>query len=136
MSVELKPCPFCGETYIIKGDFDFRGDGPDKFPNDVVCSGCGIGYCGHDFKGQGDAAVVNAWNRRADAAEIDRLRGVLGALDEAFGKSTAVAEYCGPNQHFKLKHSFKSRPDLDAAKDALRNARAALAEGNGQEGGV
>lgn len=83
MSDELKPCPFCGETYIIQGTFEFRGDGPDKFPNDIVCSGCGIGYCGHDFKGQGEAAVVAAWNRRADADEIDRLRGVLAVKDHA-----------------------------------------------------
>lgn len=64
-------------------------------------------------------------------SEIDRLRGVLVALDRAFSKGSSVSEYCGPSQHYKMKHSFKLRADLDAANDALTNARAALADGQG-----
>jgi sarcosine oxidase delta subunit len=91
----LLPCPFCGQTYIIQGNFDFRGDGPDKFPNDVVCSGCGIGYCGHEFKGQGDASVVAAWNTRAhdaDKARIAVLEGTLRAVRQPYFQINCV---CG-----------------------------------------
>lgn len=60
------PCPFCGQTEIIVSWYEFRGDGPEQFPQDVVCSttDCPAGFCGQDFKGKGTDAVIAAWNRR------------------------------------------------------------------------
>jgi predicted RNA-binding Zn-ribbon protein involved in translation (DUF1610 family) len=66
MSADLLPCPFCGDETIMS-DWDCRGDGADQFPQDVVCMGCGIGFCGQDAKGKGNAFVAELWNRRAAA---------------------------------------------------------------------
>lgn len=62
--VELLPCPFCGSDDIVVGSHECRGDGPDQFPQDVVCMNCPAGFCGHDFRGQGTNAVIAAWNSR------------------------------------------------------------------------
>ena len=52
--LNLLPCPFCGGTNIVISDYNFRGDGEDQFPQDIVCMDCaGSGFCGHDFKGKG-----------------------------------------------------------------------------------
>lgn len=94
MSIDLKPCPFCGkphEARVVAASevWDEPSNGP--FPNDesysVMCDastengerGCGSasGY----FISERQA--IAAWNRRSDAsladaqAEIARLRGAL-----------------------------------------------------------
>lgn len=70
MSADLLSCPFCGGEAIMSS-WETRGDGADRFPQDVVCMGCGIGFCGHDAKGQGDAFVAALWNRRTTPVQSD-----------------------------------------------------------------
>lgn len=71
--VDVLPCPFCGATDIIVSYYEFRGDGADQYPQDVVCPNCPAGFCGHEFKGQGTTAVIAAWNRRVHSATVAEL---------------------------------------------------------------
>lgn len=82
-----------------------------------------------DMLSQANAMIVRIKAERA--AEIDRLRGVLkvvcdavetGASTDAYEANLGVSEW----------RSFIRQDVLDA----IEFARAALAEGNGQEGGV
>ena len=73
--LNLLPCPFCGGTNIVISDYNFRGDGEDQFPQDIVCMDCPAGFCGHDFKGKGLAGIVSAWNRRPAPAPGDHFAG-------------------------------------------------------------
>lgn len=81
--LNLLPCPFCGGTNIVISDYNFRGDGEDQFPQDIVCMDCaGSGFCGHDFKGKGLVGIVSAWNRRAAPAqdEFEWMKGEVARL--------------------------------------------------------
>jgi Lar family restriction alleviation protein len=77
--MKKKPCPFCGGTRLsmVKSDCVWH-DPPVAYS--VSCAG---GDChghifslGHDlFKTEKEA--VEAWNERADADEIEKLRAAL-----------------------------------------------------------
>jgi Lar family restriction alleviation protein len=74
-----KPCPFCGSKrlFISKSDCSWH-DPP--FAYSVGCAGADchghIFALGHDlFKTKKEA--VEAWNERADADEIKKLRAAL-----------------------------------------------------------
>ena len=80
--MKKKPCPFCGGTRLsmVKSDCTWH-DPPVAYS--VSCAG---GDChghifalGHDlFKTEEEA--IEAWNERAETAEIRKLRGALLAI--------------------------------------------------------
>lgn len=127
MSIELKPCPFCGKTSEVRvvaasDMWDSEGNGP--FPHEesyaVICDastendcrGCG-GASGY-FSSERQAIL--AWNTRSDAAaqaEIARLRGRVAELEAAL---SGMVEFFQP-------HAWGSG---DNRADALREARKAL----------
>jgi predicted RNA-binding Zn-ribbon protein involved in translation (DUF1610 family) len=60
--VQLIRCPKCGAAPIVSS-WSCRGEGPDDFPDDIVCPKCpDVGLCGHDFQGQGLPGIAKAWN--------------------------------------------------------------------------
>ena len=74
----LKPCPFCGETELLKvelieHDAERRPLG-FRWTGHVVCLNC-FAKCGtHGFNFDADSArktTISAWNRRA--YELDKL---------------------------------------------------------------
>lgn len=74
-----KPCPFCGGTRLsmVKSDCTWHD------PPVAYSVSCAVGDChghifslGHDlFKTEKEA--VEAWNERAEADEIEKLRAAL-----------------------------------------------------------
>lgn len=77
MSVNLKPCPFCGKTPVLSGDKKIRWI---VCPPDSTCAGSGMamGIAADDVD-----RGIEAWNTRSGAdaqAEIARLRGALDGL--------------------------------------------------------
>lgn len=78
MSIELKPCPFCGGKASLHSDTD----GPTWF---VGCSNSECPVEPHLYLNKGDEAA-QVWNRRAELAdaqaEIARLRAALDAVYE------------------------------------------------------
>jgi Lar family restriction alleviation protein len=86
VTIELKPCPFCGETPNVESEetWDFGGDGPPPRYS-VRCDTCGArGPHGHGkFRKDYAGAQVNAaqlWNKapRASAeTEVDRDAWVI-----------------------------------------------------------
>lgn len=72
MSVELKPCPFCGSAAILD-DRSFSRDGVLQYHEyQVVCSSCGArvyyGQTSNCYKSQPEAIkeAIEWWNRRAE----------------------------------------------------------------------
>ena len=70
---ELKQCPFCGETELLK--LEITDHGIEKrplgfrFTAKITCLNC-FGSCGtHAFQHEGESAkraVIRAWNRRVN----------------------------------------------------------------------
>lgn len=53
--LELKPCPFCGEKYVVRNH-------NSTFGWFIACTKCGART---DYRGSKGASTI-AWNRRAD----------------------------------------------------------------------
>ncbi|MEG1038907.1 MAG: Lar family restriction alleviation protein [Comamonas sp.] len=75
MTIELKPCPFCGGDPV-----EFTYSGSDC----VGCKDC-IAYLGGEESDLTRLQLAEAWNSRAELAdaqaEIARLRGALEVLE-------------------------------------------------------
>ena len=90
MTIELKPCPFCGGDPV-----EFTYSGSDC----VGCKDC-IAYLGGEESDLTHLQLAEAWNRRAELAdaqaEIARLRGALTAaanyIDTLGGVSTSYRQ--------------------------------------------
>lgn len=93
MTIELKPCPFCGGTASVHNDTD----GPMWFAG-CANSECPVEphlYCSRRL------GAAEAWNRRAELAdaqaEIARLRGALESasnyIDNLGGVSKTFRSY-------------------------------------------
>ena len=59
--IDLKPCPFCGESPIITHMNDSLFDS-SIHSYSVVCPKCGIGT----QRDRDESKVIEAWNRRRD----------------------------------------------------------------------
>ena len=74
MTIELKPCPFCGGDPV-----EFTYSGSDC----VGCKDC-IAYLGGEESDLTRLQLAEAWNSRAELAdaqaEIARLRGALESI--------------------------------------------------------
>ena len=70
---KLKPCPFCGGS-----DIDIRtDDGGLSWYS--FCNDCGV-MCGYSMTKDD---VINAWNRRAERSDAERLNAIADELDKA-----------------------------------------------------
>lgn len=61
---ELKPCPFCGEKYLI--DYGIMGGTMEGFDY-VQCANCGAEI--HSVNKGNYIEAVKAWNRRAETVK-------------------------------------------------------------------
>lgn len=121
MTVELKPCPFCG--------------GKARFSHfDVVCIDCGVTAYGNECA----AETAKAWNTRASDAtisrlteEVERLRAALVEAGNAAGalispNASADALVNVPEQVLRLVASLRARSK--AAEAEVEGLRSALAK--------
>lgn len=63
VAAPLLPCPLCGAEAIIS-DWTGRQGGPGNYSQDIVCTKCSFGICGHDSKGRTNEEIVHIWNTR------------------------------------------------------------------------
>lgn len=61
---DLKPCPFCGEKYLI--DYGIMGGTMEGFDY-VQCANCGAEI--HSVHNGNHIEAVEAWNRRAETVK-------------------------------------------------------------------
>lgn len=80
----LKPCPFCGGEALYT---------PTCHIDVVQCRVCGAQ--GMAAMGQPEAAIA-AWNRRAGADEVEKLRAELAAAREALRNAADAIERADP----------------------------------------
>ena len=67
INVEIKPCPFCGNTNLIV-DTSAVINGDDDKNNYAVCCSANAGGCGATSGYAVDKiTAINKWNRRSDA---------------------------------------------------------------------
>jgi Lar family restriction alleviation protein len=82
MSIELKPCPFCGH----EAEFERLGDRRQSCI--VACTGCGAR---HESSDEGEHNG-KSWDRREETAEVRRLRVQRDAfLDDWMAIESALA---------------------------------------------
>lgn len=72
---ELKPCPFCGGEARIR-DFTMVDLEPEI---DVFCINCGAQTFVYETKDD----AIEAWNRRVEDSDIERLRKKVSALEKS-----------------------------------------------------
>jgi Lar family restriction alleviation protein len=98
---KLLPCPFCGgSARFVDGKDDFehtmRGVSCSNCPAEITYSPDAYPYDTEDDYTARDEGCVEAWNRRADAAELTRLRSenaeLVGARDQLRVAITLVRE--------------------------------------------
>ncbi len=69
---ELKPCPFCGRTRLVRLEAEQRPDRPEcSWAPRVVCLDCFGEASSHGFdwtKAEAQKKAIAAWNRRAQPA--------------------------------------------------------------------
>jgi len=84
-TVELKPCPFCGEKAWFSQTSFVRTDSAFQLGFDIECKGCGVkapgsrGFIRMSLGANGDLNIwhddrekaAEAWNRRTADAERD-----------------------------------------------------------------
>ena len=74
---ELKPCPFCGSNDFIERDNRYQGSSVLSYW--IVCR-----HCGSESKAANNlAAAHDAWNMRAESAELAALHEQVKMLREA-----------------------------------------------------
>lgn len=71
--VELKPCPFCGKPAYY--DWDNDGNAKDLGCSDDDCAGHLVFSIWHtDIGTKHESEAIETWNKRAQCAELERLR--------------------------------------------------------------
>lgn len=100
MSIDLKPCPFCG------GEAHFEMD--ESRWEWIECASCGLqGNRSASLMDDCKPKLAEAWNRRSDAsladaqAEIARLRGALEDY------ATLKDEVIGLRQRLQREHTMR-----------------------------
>ena len=63
---ELKPCPFCGETPDINGEWTFQSDQGDKWGHVVCCCRGPEVRTGYRPVSEWRDKAIAAWNDRAN----------------------------------------------------------------------
>lgn len=92
--MNLKPCPFCGDTKIAIYPDRWSGHGEGGLLYKAMCAGCGAEvpskapqYPYHQEQSVGEAGAAEAWNRRAlerDNGELlSLLKETTAALERA-----------------------------------------------------
>lgn len=118
MSVELKPCPFCGGDEVTIGSFGSSCVEPQHY---VSCEECDGATVNHVSEGE----AIAAWNRRAASEPVtDAARPAVVLAYSTKGHSKPCGQTMGANGCGEFVTIYYG--DIDAAEKIAREKISAM----------